>query len=375
MSHSVKKNELLFDNERVKFLLRRIVERAAKDFRKMLNMTVSKYGEHWNAVWLATLPKIRQWPTASIASIGDEFMRDVPNAKLLTELMYIRYVCLGYGKDAYGMKNKLEVEMVSFQTLYHAFLIRLSRTPEMMAATWFTKPEEMDRICANALLDALHDTAETRVRILKPEASAPAPAPTPTPIRITAPTLIPLPAFTPVTSSDSASQVHSLGLQYQKLTQGARPPRVIPRIDEDEVLPSPVETSPDDKEDEDHSGDDRAASRATKPSPSVVSTKTAALPTLTPPSFLSHLFDAPLPATHADDDALSKVDFPFDSRVSLPAQTSTKALSRIITFNTAPAAVPATSAAAAGGRPRPRKLTATDTDVESGSDSNSDVDE
>jgi hypothetical protein len=158
----------LFDNERVRFFLRRLTERSLTDFRKMLNVTVQQYGEHWQAMWQQTLPRIKSWPIAAIASISKEFERDVGDVTLLTELAFIRYVCLGYGKDAYGNKNKLEVDPVPFSVLYRAFLIRLAKTPEMIRGSWFNKSDEMDRTCANALSDALHDVCENRVRVLGP---------------------------------------------------------------------------------------------------------------------------------------------------------------------------------------------------------------
>ena len=160
--------ETLFDNERVRFFLRRLIERASTDFKKMLNMTVTTYGDNWQAMWQETLPKIQTWPAAAISGIAEEFERDVRDAALLTEFTYLRYVCLGYGKDAYGKKNRLEVDIITFAVLYRSFLNRLARTAEMIRGTWFTKPEEMDRTCANALSDALHDVSESRVRVISP---------------------------------------------------------------------------------------------------------------------------------------------------------------------------------------------------------------
>ena len=160
--------ETLFDNERVRFFLRRLIERASTDFKKMLNLTVSTYGENWQAMWQETLPRIQTWPPAAISGIAEEFERDVRDAALLTEFTYLRYVCLGYGKDAYGKKNRLEVDVITFGMLYRCFLNRLARTAEMIRGTWFTKPEETERTCANALSDALHDVSETRVRVLSP---------------------------------------------------------------------------------------------------------------------------------------------------------------------------------------------------------------
>jgi len=160
--------ETLFDNERVRFFLRRLIERASTDFKKMLNLTVSTYGENWQAMWQETLPRIQTWPPAAISGIAEEFERDVRDAALLTEFTYLRYVCLGYGKDAYGKKNRLEVDVITFGMLYRCFLNRLARTAEMIRGTWFTKPEETERTCANALSDALHDVSETRVRVLLP---------------------------------------------------------------------------------------------------------------------------------------------------------------------------------------------------------------
>lgn len=212
----IKKNESLLENERVKFLLRRMTERASIDFRKMLNLTVSTYGDKWHQFWQNTLPKIRTWSPSAINAITEEFEKEVHDARALTEYAYLRYVCLGYGKDAYGNKNKLEVEIITFGILYHAFMIRLARTPEMVRGSWFNKPDEMDRIGSNALCDALHDVSSSRVRILT-EASPPKET-----------TEMPAPKLarsysmvSAVTPDDSASQVNSLGIRHQKASKAS----------------------------------------------------------------------------------------------------------------------------------------------------------
>lgn len=240
MNVAKRQEEAFLNNERVQFLLRRMTERANTDFRKMLNLTVSQHGSNWQTYWQHTLPKIRTWSTIAINAITEEFEREVRNAKILTEFAYLRYVCLGYGKDAYGRKNKLEVELITFGMLYHAFMVRLAKTRQMIDGTWFSKPEEMERISANALSDALHDLSEMRVHIL-PSGDVPVETPS-TPTYKDFPEIskvsqvqsyvskasskaVPLEvdAMSTVTPTDSASQVNSLGIRHQKMSQIPEP--------------------------------------------------------------------------------------------------------------------------------------------------------
>lgn len=245
MAQSASQPQLLrfYEDFTVDFFLRRVMEEAHRLLLDGLGKIQRDASPDADvpALWRLSLPRIRLVNTYVQQMVAETFIKRVPEISKLAEYVYTKYCKLAYRQDALGNYNFLEITDVPFYELFQAFMARLSASMPVGTMAVFSSAETFEFVCRGTLLDALRDVSITagRVRVtqtLTPdewvrwlEQKMPA-LPVPVPAADIAGTKH-VAAVSKVSKaskaskasarplglqpSDSASQLHSIGVRHQ----------------------------------------------------------------------------------------------------------------------------------------------------------------
>lgn len=172
MAHAmIRPRESVLEDGTVQAAVRRLHDMARRVFTELRDLTkrfaAANGLDDWTAPWRLTLPVISTWSKPTLNTMAAEFIALSDHIEEAFDKAYVLYCRKNFGTTPTGDINVLQVTKPLFADMYHACLIRLAASPEMNLLHFFDNLPDAVRACENALCDALRDMAIPRVRVTR----------------------------------------------------------------------------------------------------------------------------------------------------------------------------------------------------------------